>query len=173
MRFERIVITGVPGTGKTTLSDEVGGKLGLEVTHVDSGFLRSHDLVEGTSRGGEDTVDLKELQKTLFEVKGVLESHLLCEFELPKSTVIVLRCDPEILRERLEGRGYSEKKVRENLECEALDYCTQLAESNYDNVYELDTSERRVEESAEECVRILDGLSSGDAEIDYSNYLMK
>jgi adenylate kinase len=39
----------------------------------------------------------------------------------------VLRCDPDVLRGRLQRRGYSTGKVVENLEAEALDIILQEA----------------------------------------------
>ena len=47
-------------------------------------------------------------------MKGHLAHHLPCDVG------VVLRCDPDILRERLEKRGYSEKKINDNVEWELM-----------------------------------------------------
>lgn len=173
MKFKRIVITGVPGTGKTTLSKKLAGEIDEDVMHINSGFIRNKGLVDEDLSGPEVNVNLKKLRKFLLNEEGIMESHLLCEIKLPDSLVIVLRCNPEILRERLKVREYSEEKLRENLECEALDYCTQLSKKNYEKVYELDSSKRSVKELVEECKKIIRERSSGDKDIDYSEFLLK
>ncbi len=172
MKYRRIVITGVPGTGKTTLSKKIGERLGLKVLNVSVDFLESKGIRERSSSGGEILVDLDELRTVLLKEEGILESHLLCEFSLPDSVVIVLRCEPTILKKRLLGRSYTPEKIGENLECEALDYCSQMARMNYGRVFELDTSHRSSEESVEEVVSILNGFSEGDSSIDFSDYLL-
>ena len=56
--------------------------------------------------------------------------------------MIVLRVRPEILRLRLEKRDYSELKVRENLEAEAMGVCTAEAYDIYgENISEIDASD--------------------------------
>ena len=56
--------------------------------------------------------------------------------------VIVLRVRPEILAERLNARNYSESKIRENLEAEALGVCSAESFEKYpDETYEIDVSD--------------------------------
>ena len=63
--------------------------------------------------------------------------------------VIVLRVDPDILKTRLEARDYSDAKIRENLEAEALGVCSAEAYEKYsDKVYELDVTGLTMDEAA-------------------------
>ena len=76
----------------------------------------------------------------------VFEGHLshLCS---GADKVIVLRVHPDILRERLEARGYSESKIRENLEAEALGVCSAEAFDEYgDRISEIDASDLSIDE---------------------------
>ncbi|MEM2963435.1 MAG: adenylate kinase family protein [Candidatus Anstonellales archaeon] len=139
----RILLTGVPGTGKTTLAkliSKIGGfsKISINAVARKSGSVK---------RGGE--VNLRKLEGVLkaeIKRKGekdiVLDGHLGCEIKLPLDTVFVLRCDPEKLKVRLRRRKYSKKKIEDNLLCEALDYCTVQAEKNFGRVVEIDTTHR-------------------------------
>lgn len=62
--------------------------------------------------------------------------------------VIVLRTNPEVLSNRLEAKGWSERKVRENVQAEILGSCTFNALKAYGSelVYEIDTTNLSEEE---------------------------
>ncbi|MHC1610500.1 MAG: adenylate kinase family protein [Candidatus Methanospirareceae archaeon] len=85
-----------------------------------------------------------EIQTQLNKVAVYLIGHLSHLLKLPE-LVIVLRCHPETLRQRLEIRNYPKAKIIENLEAEAVD--TILIESLelHSNVYELDTTNLSLE----------------------------
>lgn len=171
--MDKIVITGIPGTGKTTVAERISEVKGLEVTHVDSNFIQEKGLSIGKDEPRQsEEVDLEKLKETLIPIKGIIESHLLCEFHLPDSIPIVLRCRPDVLKERLKKRGYSDEKIQENIEAEAIDYCVQRTKENYGESYEVETTSKEVEETVKECIKVVDGESKGDKDIDYSDYLI-
>ena len=61
--------------------------------------------------------------------------------------IIVLRLNPNILQNRLLRRNYSEEKIHENLEAEALGVCSVEAyEHHGENVNEIDTTDSDVQE---------------------------
>lgn len=169
--MEKIIITGSPGTGKSTIASLIGEEENKKVVHVDSEFVIENNLSLGKEDGSE-AVDLRNLKRLLEDTKGIIESHLLCEFNLPSSLVIVLRCRPKVLKKRLNHRGYSMGKIKENLEAEAMGYCTQRAEDNYREVYEVETSDRKAGDTVEKCIEVIHGGSKGDKGIDYSDYLL-
>jgi adenylate kinase len=166
----KIIITGTPGTGKTMVADALGKALKKRVVHINE-FAKKKKLVIGKSRGS-CVVDLKRLRKKLLTADGVLESHLLCEFPLPDSIVFVLRCDPKVLAHRLQKRKYLRKKIKENLEVEALDYCTINAENNYKRVYDIDTTHKTIRQTVEKIIRILKKKAKPD-KVDFSGYFMR
>ena len=88
--------------------------------------------------------------------------------------VIVLRVRPEILQKRLEARDYSDSKIRENLEAEALGVCTAEAYDIYgENVCEVDVTDLTVEEIVDLLVDVIDGkIEFSVGEIDFMDWLI-
>jgi adenylate kinase len=137
-----IAITGVPGTGKSTLAGELSKRTGWPLVEANV-VVDEQGLWKG-EEGGARVADLRALSGTLRrrisgEENLILVGHLLCEVRLPANRVVVLRTNPRVLRERLRYRGYPNGKIDENVMAEALDYCTIRSEENYREVYELDT----------------------------------
>ncbi len=168
--YEKIIITGTPGTGKTTLADKLGDYYKTRVIHITE-YLKEHpELIEKTKRDGTIIPKMAELRKALNQEQGIIDGHLACEFKLRNSFVIVLRTNPKELKKRLKERGYKPKKIKENIEAEALDYCTQKSEENYKAVYEIDTTNKTPEETFKMALKVIYGTSQGD-KVDFSDYL--
>lgn len=162
---KRILITGVPGTGKTTVAKMVSQKTGAALLDINK-VVNALSLYSHTDEtDGAKVVRLAALEGELSaairaEKRSIIaEGHLGCEMKLPISKVIVLRCDPKVLRQRLASRGYSSAKVSENALSEALDYCTVLSEKKYSarKVWEIDTTEMALGEVASACEKIFTG----------------
>ncbi len=148
----RIVITGTPGVGKTHYAKLLGKVLGAEVIDVNK-FAISKGLTIGKGPFDSKIIDIKRLQNLLnkFMEKQekqkkitILEGHLLCDMEIKADFAIVLREHLTVLKKRLEKRGYSKEKIKENLIAEATDYCGQHAVNNYRRVYEFLSSDKSV-----------------------------
>ena len=88
--------------------------------------------------------------------------------------VIVLRVHPEILRKRLEARNYSDSKIRENLEAEAMGVCTSEAYELYgDKLQEIDVSYLSIEKAVDLiCDIINDAINFPCGEIDFMDWLI-
>ncbi|MCX6773011.1 MAG: AAA family ATPase [Candidatus Micrarchaeota archaeon] len=161
----KILITGVPGTGKTTVARLLSEKMDAALLDINKlvNVLKLYSSVDETD--GAKVVRLKELQDELASaIKAekrsiIVEGHLGCEMKLPVSRVIVLRCEPKILRARMVSRNYPPAKVSANALSEALDYCTVWSEKNYGKkkVWELDTTEKSAKQVADEIEKILSG----------------
>lgn len=151
----KLAITGTPGTGKTTLAKSIAESLGVLLIQANE-LAKEKSIVQAD--GSVDTQQLRDfLLEKIKEEKGfVVEGHLLCEFSLPVDYCLVLRCNPRELEGRLRTRGYEAKKLNDNLECEALDYCLVNVEGHYDCVVQLDNTRFLTAETA------LGQLDSGD-----------
>lgn len=73
-----------------------------------------------------------ELEDTMTAGGNIVDHHS-CDFfpERWFDAVVVLQTDNSILFQRLEGRGYSEKKINENIECEIFMVVTEEARESY------------------------------------------
>ncbi len=149
-----IVITGTPGTGKSTIA------LKLKSALKKADLIRVNDVVKkkrlysSKDKFGARIVKMallkKELEKEIKRRRSeylILEGHLLCEFSLPDAVVIVLREHLETVRERLIARGYPIEKIRDNLVSEATDYCGIMSRIKYREAHEFLGSDKRTMQS--------------------------
>ena len=163
----RIAVTGTPGTGKTTIARLLADALDAEYFDV-TGAVR-----EGTSAGYDEKrdvpiADLDALREAAPE-DGVLDGHIAHHLE--PDAVIVLRCRPDVLRSRLEERGWSDEKIRENVESEALDIVLAEALDTDAPVFEFDTTEATPKETVESAVRALEIREERVGVVDWSDHI--
>ncbi|MEW6329122.1 MAG: AAA family ATPase [Candidatus Micrarchaeota archaeon] len=161
-----IILTGVPGTGKSALAAALARKLKCQLITAND-IVNEKKLWKGKDKFGTKIVKMSELRRELGRViRGararkiglILEGHLLCEFPLACDFIIITRAHPEILGRRLKARGYPAEKIRENALAEALDYATQLALKNNKRarIYEVDAG-RPLKRTRAEILKILSG----------------
>jgi adenylate kinase len=165
-----IGLTGTPGTGKSTLSHELEER-GYPVTHL-ADTIGPYIIEEDKER---DTlvVDEEAWAREFCPVDGIVEGHL-AQY-LPCDRIIVLRCRPDVLAQRLKKRNYSEKKIRENVEAEALDIILQETVERFrdEQIYEIDTTSCGLMELTEEAEKVIQGTRPPTyGMIDWSEYLL-
>lgn len=146
----RIGITGTPGVGKTTAADEL--PLDRDVIHLNQ-VLREHEFTQGWDDDrGTAIADLTALEDWLAAQSPelIVESHLA--HRLGVDRVVVLRCDPGVLRERLADRSDTgeDGKIAENVESERMDVILVEAVERHsrDSVAEIDTTDQTPTETA-------------------------
>ncbi|MGA2161675.1 MAG: adenylate kinase family protein [Methanoregula sp.] len=132
-------ITGTPGTGKSTVADELARR-GYRVIHIT-------DIVQPYYQGKDperDTqiIDTDRMADEFVPFDGFVEGHFA--HLLPCDRIVVLRLRPDKLAARLMTRGYSKEKTGENRDAEALDVCLIETVEQYEpsQVFELDTTEK-------------------------------
>ncbi|KAI9018564.1 P-loop containing nucleoside triphosphate hydrolase protein [Phycomyces nitens] len=132
-----ILVTGTPGTGKTTTSEMIAQVTGLQ--HVNVGaIVKAKQLHEGyleefdTHVLDEDKL-IDELEDTMTEGGKIVDFHT-CEIfpERWFDLVIVLRADTATLYDRMEKRGYNKRKIEENMECEIMQIVLENAHESYE-----------------------------------------
>lgn len=167
-----IAITGSPGVGKTTVS-QILSNLGWEVVSVtqlarDFDCLGDYDEVMTSQE-----IDIHRLSE-MFEHEPnkqvIIDGHL--SHFLTVDGIVILRCQPDILRQRLTIRDYSAAKVNSNVEWEFIaGTWAEIIEFEIDApVLELDGGELDPKQIAEAITRwVKDGLPSIDppASIDW------
>jgi len=167
----RIALTGTPGTGKSTvaalfpyriidINALVKGGLNLGIdpergcleADMDGLEMRLDELDNISDLDATDNTD----RTAAFNASNItiIEGHISHYFT---DSAIVLRLDPKELKKRLLARGYSEKKIRENLEAEALDAILIEAVEFCDQVDEINTTGHSPTEVADLVVGIIQG----------------
>ncbi|AKB77285.1 AMP/CMP kinase AK6 [Methanosarcina horonobensis HB-1 = JCM 15518] len=167
-----IGLTGTPGTGKTSVSRLLEKRRGWKVIYLNDLIKEEHLYTEIDEERNAVVADIElirsrltgiinEMEKESTNGIVILESHLAHHIT---DIAIVLRAYPPELKKRLEMRGYSEEKIKENAEAEAIDLILAEAFEWCDRVYEVNTTGRTAEETAGDVERIIDHLLSGKEE---------
>ncbi|MDY7082974.1 MAG: AAA family ATPase, partial [Halobacteria archaeon] len=138
-------------------------------------FVKQNDLSEGYDDERDTVVaDIEALREETSGMDNVVfEGHLA--HHLDADFVVVLRCRPDVLEERLVERGENEAKASENAESEALDIVLgeTLERHDDDAVYELDTTgeDRTPDEVANEIVEAVENHRSRTGIVDWFDYI--
>ena len=164
-----IGLTGTPGTGKTSLSNDLGFNL-VSINDYYSDISNGKDSKDNWLINLEklnDTIDVKQYSNTIIE--GHV-AHFLSGLDL----IVVLRCHPDKLRKRLALRNYNLEKINENIEAEALNIISEEAFELYheNKVFELDTTESDLSNSRNLLREIINGNIKSNKRVDYSETIM-
>ncbi|WVZ62838.1 hypothetical protein U9M48_012537 [Paspalum notatum var. saurae] len=131
-----VLVTGTPGTGKTTTCSLLAEASALR--HVNIGDLvREKSLHDGWDDElqchviNEDLV-CDELED-MMEEGGILVDYHGCDFfpERWFDLVVVLQTETSILHDRLTSRGYMGSKLTNNIECEIFQVLLEEARESY------------------------------------------
>ena len=162
-------ITGTPGTGKSMVSEELTRR-GHTVVHI-------NDTVTPYVCGNDEErdariIDVDRWADEFVPVDGFVEGHIA--HLLPCDRIVVLRCRPDVLKNRLSFRKYRDEKILENLEAEALDVCLIETVEEYKpyQILELDTTVHDVPNCADQIERFVKGeIPPGFGTIDWTAFL--
>ncbi|KAI9105308.1 AAA domain-containing protein [Phlyctochytrium arcticum] len=160
-----ILVTGTPGTGKTTTCELIGISTGLE--HIEVGKLvKEKKLHQGWDEQfqswliDEDQV-VDELEARM-QRGGTVVDHHGCDFfpERWFDLVVVLRADNSTLYPRLEGRNYSERKIQENIECEIMQVVLEEARESYKEGIVWELPSQSIQDMEDNAQKISDWVES-------------
>ncbi|KZT06841.1 P-loop containing nucleoside triphosphate hydrolase protein [Laetiporus sulphureus 93-53] len=133
-----IIITGTPGTGKTTHAQLLVQESPIPLQHINVGeWVKEKGLYEEYDEEWQSyTVDEDKLVDELEPLASaggiILDWHTSEVFpERWADLVVVLRCDHTRLWDRLEKRNYPLKKIQENNEAEIMEVVLDEARSSY------------------------------------------
>ncbi len=153
-----VVITGTPGAGKSTVGRELALLLGYGLLDLD-GILEKEGVLRFDDERNVPVIDLEVARRRIAGMSGrrivVTTLHPDAADRLEPEAVVILRCDPLILRYRLESRGYPRRKIVENLEAEIIGYLTSLSVETFgaNRILEVETSRGSPREVAAEIAR--------------------
>lgn len=169
-----IIVTGTPGTGKTTASRVLANR--IHATHIDlSSYAEENEcILRRDEKRDTGVVDMKKLSELIqVEVDSseeplILEGHYSHEVVNPADVkhVFVLRREPWSLINVLESRGYGGEKVWENLEAEILGVTIHEVLKLFPQmkITEIDTSNNTPMETVEEIIMGLESLGTNEFE---------
>ena len=139
-----VALTGTPGTGKTSAATHL--KTQYHILDINQIAQENNCITQYDSQRETAIVDINKINNALKPYQQnkelfILESHyahLLHNI----SKVILLRCHPKTLYQRLQNKDWHTQKIRENLEAETLDIilCETTERHPKKNIFELDTT---------------------------------
>ncbi|MHA1709561.1 MAG: adenylate kinase family protein [Candidatus Baldrarchaeia archaeon] len=164
-----ILISGVPGTGKTTIAKALVKRLDAQYVSIADLVVKYRLYTEYDKERLCYVVDTKKLRHFLKNIITSSSKTLVLDTHVVEGVpadlidvVIILRTRPDILEKRLIEKGYSRKKVLENVQAEILASCTCEALSIFDKnkIFEIDTSSIDVNSVIENILNIIRGEGS-------------
>jgi adenylate kinase len=162
-------ITGTPGTGKSSVGTELSRRGHTVIRLADS--VRPYVIGTDKERDTE-LIDVDRWIEEFVAVDGFIEGHFV--HMLPCDQIVVLRCRPDVLKTRLALRNYPEKKIRENVQSEALDTCLIETVEIYEpgQILELDATTRDAMYCADQIERFVNGeIPASFGTLDWSEFL--
>lgn len=173
MKF--IIIAGTPGTGKTTISNNLcnyfnAGVISLNELILEQNYVLEYDQERETSIIDEEKLNknmehiIKDYSKSSIDYL-IIESHFTDIIsEEYMDFIIILRCHPDELYARLKKRGYKREKIIENIQSEILGSSVNyFIEKNLNlQLYEIDTTKSKINNISKIIVDIVNGMERSE-----------
>ncbi|MCY3410553.1 MAG: adenylate kinase family protein [Candidatus Heimdallarchaeota archaeon] len=130
MPAKALVISGSPGTGKSTLVQKLSEQWGIMSINLFD-FATQYNCVEGKDEARDAiVVDEDKLYDALEQYLEAGYGVVLIDSHYGDITpekyvyrAFVLSAPISVLKRRLEARGYSKEKIQENLQAEIMQVC--------------------------------------------------
>lgn len=162
MRRANIIITGTPGTGKSSHAELLQEKLGesMKVISINE-FAKEHDCFCGYDEErksqivDEDKV-VDAIEDSLKDGGYIIDWHVCDIFpEDLIDLVIVLRTDNTVLYDRLQSRGYADNKLEENIDAEIMQVILDDAREAYEEEVIIELASNTIEDLESNVDRII------------------
>ena len=162
---QALILTGTPGTGKTTIADLLVEK---DYNVVNIGELvkekKLFDFFDEerdsyvVNDGKLNVVLTKLIEKNTSSYPLVIDGHVARLLPMLVSKCIVFRCSIYNLRQRLVVRGYNDSKIDENVEAELMEVIlTDMMQLYGKDLVSVVSTDVSIEETFGEVLAILAG----------------
>jgi len=168
--FMNLIITGNPGVGKHTIANEIMKIGDYDLLDINEAAFESKNTENNELNIEVDVENLKKYLKNKISKKSLIVGHL-APYVASKSDidlVIVLRKNPYKLAEIYEQRGYSNEKIKENIESEILGIITHdsLSEFGREKTFQIDVTAKTTKQTLEKIQIIIKEQNHND-EVDW------
>jgi adenylate kinase len=158
-----LYFVGTPGTGKSAIAGAVAAALGMKVLEIndlvkEQSFFIGYDVFR-------DSLIIDEPLICGYLIPHLTKNQQVClcgpVLELPPrlfDLIIVLRCNPVVLRQRLLARGYDTEKIEENVDAEIMEIVAEEAREIYGEscpICEIETTNFSPQQAADIVVKNL------------------
>ncbi|MGC9169568.1 MAG: adenylate kinase family protein [Thermoproteus sp.] len=171
----RVLITGTPGVGKTTVCRAVAQVLRVKCVEA-AAVLAGKPFTSWDPHSlTYDIVDVEAAREELAkELTGdyILDTHVL-DIVDDVDRVFVLRKRPDVLFKDLADRRWPLHKILDNVWAELLDYIYVEARGKWGDIYQIDVTNRSSLQTAEAVVNCLRNGACIDEEVDWLAYSLK
>jgi len=163
-----ILISGTPGCGKTSVSKLISEKIDCTTISLNELVISKKFTIDYDKTRETYIADFKKLipyvKKLIKSYKKQGLKYLIIEGHfsdiIPKKYIdyiIILRCHPDKLHQRLKERGYKESKILENLQSEILgDSANYFMQKKIKlPIYEVDTSNITIATTVEIIINLI------------------
>lgn len=171
-----IVISGTPGVGKTSVALKLAEILKARYVNL-TNFVISNKLYMYYDDGSSSyVIDEDALTRKLRELITRYDGYIIVDGHYGEivdddllEKIIVLRLDPRELYKRLKKRGWSGRKLMDNVESELLGICTSnaLELHGVDKVCEVDATTKTDDDIVREILLIINGEAECKVFIDW------
>ncbi|MFX0013499.1 MAG: AAA family ATPase [Promethearchaeota archaeon] len=153
-----LYITGVTGTGKTSVAKKLSKQLTLDYVELNTvilekGFYLGYDI-DRDSVIIDDDLLISYLESELTTKRRLCLIGMVVPLEVIFDLVIVLRCRIDILKQRLLARNYPEMKIEANIEAEIMNisYYDAIDLLSYNQIVEVSNDDMSIDET---CLQIV------------------
>jgi adenylate kinase len=163
-----LVISGTPGTGKTSVAKRISELISVEVISLNELVISKNFTLKYDEKRETQVIDIEKILPYIIEQINRLKTenieYLIIEGHfadiIPDEIIdyaFILRCDPDELSKRLNERGYKKAKIRENLQSEILANSANFMVQKQikSPIYEIDTSKHDLNTVAEIIIDII------------------
>jgi len=170
-----IIISGTPGTGKSSVSKKVSEMINAKTLSLNELVISEKFTLEYDKERDTFIIDFDKLIPYIVNQIDLLtnknQNFLLIEGHfsdiVPNELIdyaFVLRCDPDTLYERLKERDYGKKKIMENVQAEVLGNCTNYLIQKQIKApkYEIDTTHLTIDSVAKIIIDIIINNKNAD-----------
>ncbi|MHA2204043.1 MAG: adenylate kinase family protein [Candidatus Hodarchaeales archaeon] len=157
----RLYITGVTGTGKTSVAKKLTEQLSLDYLEVNTlvlekGFYLGYDI-NRDSVIIDDELLISQIESILTDKKRLCLVGGIIPLKKRFNLIIVLRCGVNILKQRLISRNYPKAKIESNVEAEIMNvvYYEAIELFSDQKVVEVNNDDFSIDETCNQIISII------------------